>query len=166
MYLGQVKVIDLRHSVWDEKKSNRKKGDYVITKKAYARDLYHGPMRSPWWFRWIRNEPNNRFREVRDAKIEGYTFVTLDDPYWPEGVSPDEAYEGHYTFGDVILMKRPLLDELRARKHARDLSDGQAMAKREQFNEQMRDQGAALTNKDDDLLQQMLDDQERAAQRG
>lgn len=166
MYLGQVKVIDLRHSVWDEKKSNRKKGDYVITKKAYVRDLYHSPMRSPWWFRWIRNEPTNRFREVRDAQIDGYTFVSLDDPYWPEGVTPDEASEGHYTFGDVVLMKRPLLDELKSRKHTRDLSDGQAMAKRQQFNEQMREQGAALTNKDDDLLQQMLDDQERAATRG
>lgn len=159
-------VIDLRHSVWDEKKSNRKKGDYVITRKVYIGQEYRTPTQSPWWFRWIRNEPTNRFREVRDAKIEGYTFVTLDDPYWPEGITPDEANEGHYTFGDVVLMKRPLLDELKARKHARDLSNSMGMAKKQAFNEQMREQGSALTNQDDELLQRMIDDQERAARAG
>ncbi len=166
MYLGQVGIIDLRNSVWDENKSNRKKGDYVITKKVYVRDLYNTPMRPPWWFRWIRNEPTNRFREVRDAKIDGYTFVTLDDPYWPEGVTPDEAYEGHYTFGDVILMKRKLLDELRARIHTRKISDSQGMAKKQQFQESMRDQGAGLTTQDEDMLQQMEDELERAAKLG
>ncbi len=166
MYLGQVKVIDLRHSAWDEKKSDRKKGDYVFTKKAYVRDLYLTPMRSPWWFRWIRNEPANRFREVRDAKIEGYTFVEVDDPYWPEGVSPDSAYEMDYACGAAILMKRKLIDELRARKHAKDLSDGMSMAKKNQFNEQMRDQGSALTNRDEELLQELLDESEKAARRG
>jgi len=98
--------------------------------------------------------------------VDGYTFVTVDDPYWPEGITPDASQNNTYTSGDVVLMKRPLLDELRYRKQVRTISDDMAMSKRTQFQEKMREDGFGLTRQDEDLLNQMLEDEEKKGKLG
>lgn len=135
MKLGNVKVVDLKNSVVDEKLSDAKNGNYVFKTKKYI-DYMGRADRPAWWFRWIRHEPSNGLREEREAKIEGYSYVQHGvDPYWPESIPPDA--DGHFVYGDVVLMKRPLVKELDARIENLRLSRGAAQAKINAFKTQL-----------------------------
>jgi hypothetical protein len=142
MKLGDIKIIDLNASVVDDKLSKPSGGDYVFKSKRYV-DYKGTGGRPDYWFRWIRHEQNNQFREERDAGFEGYTYVQSGvDPYWPESVPPDG--EGHYIYGDVVLMKRPLMKELDARIENARLSRGMAQAKINAYKIQLREANADI----------------------
>ncbi len=151
MYLSDIKIVDLRFSKWDKEKSNPKDGKYDFDKKAYV-DMYGTKeTRPPWFFTWCRYDPRNNYMEFRDWKISGYSAVQFDeDKYWPEPLSPNE--NGHYVFGDVIAVKRPLIDELKYRieKQRRSTS---AKSKIAAFQEKMASDGAGIP---DSMLRDLL----------
>ena len=142
MKLGDIKTIDLKNSVVDEKLSKPEDGNYVFKSKRYVAYNGSGP-RPDWWFRWIRHEANNGFREEREARVEGYSYVQSGvDPYWPESVPPDG--DGHFVYGDVVLMKRPLMMELDARLENARLSKGMAQAKINAFKSKLHEEAADI----------------------
>lgn len=114
MYLQETKIIDLRTSKMDAGKSDRAKGDYTFTDKRYLN--YRGDRAAipPFKFLWNRYNPKSNFREIEDWKIKyKASFVTPEDPYWPEGVTPQN---GLYILGDAVLMKIPIIEYAKKRK--------------------------------------------------
>lgn len=140
MKLGDVKIVDLSASVLNDELSKPEQGEYVFKSKRYVD--YHGREARPnWWFRWIRNAPHNGFREVIEARANGYSFVQNGvDPYWPEGGVLDG--NGHYVFSDTVLMKRPLAMELEVRYENLVLSKGMAQGKVNAFKSGLAAEGA------------------------
>jgi hypothetical protein len=113
MNLSDIRIVDLTSSVWDEKLSNPEKGEYEFSAKKYINYRGDGP-RPDWFFTWERYTPTNGYQEVHKAKASGFSYVMPKvDPYWPEGIAPNA--EGVYQFGDVVLMKCRLVDELERR---------------------------------------------------
>jgi len=154
MYLSEIKIVDLEHSDWDKEKSNREKGEYVFRQKEYI-DYSTRTRRPPWFFTWVLNTPHDNYKDVRDHKIKwGFTYVTTDDPYWPEGLEP---VNGHYEYGDVVLMKCPLINELRRREVARKMSDAQAMSTIRAYNERSREYGVALSSRDEEMIENLVE---------
>lgn len=89
-----------------------KEGRLKFTKKVYVD--YKG-VRAPrprHYLKWCRYEPANNFREFRDWQAaKGYSpVISGQDPYWPEGLSPDN--KGYFVFGDLIMVKIPMKDYL------------------------------------------------------
>ena len=143
MYISDIKIVDLSFSKWDEKKSNPQDGEYEFDEKVYI-DMYgNKESRPPWFFTWCRYSPQNNYREFREWKVTGYTAVNVDeDKYWPEPLPPNE--NGHYVFGDVILVKRKLIDELKERLERQTMSKGAAAARLRDWQEKMEREGAAI----------------------
>lgn len=98
--LQDLKFVDLKHSKWDKQKSKPKKGEYVFTDKKYC-DYSDKARRPDYMFQWNRNHPD----DIANWKDRwNYSLVTFDEKIvWVEGKAPNA--EGHYTHGDVILMK-------------------------------------------------------------
>lgn len=144
MYLSQIKIVDLRFSKWDKETSDPSDGRYEFSEKEYID--YHGKTkaRPDWHFSWCRYDSRNNYRELRDWRIMwGYTPVKLDkDPYWPEPVPPDES--GNYVLGDLILVKRRLIDELKDRVEKLKRSKGAGKAKLDDWQAKMEKQGASI----------------------
>lgn len=116
MHLSDLKkrIVDLRYSEVDDEKSGekigtygRKGGKYFFVKKVYV-DYLTGERRPEFRFDFIHAVPENQYAEVQDYKYgePPYTFVDTDDPFWPEGIPPDQ--EGHYRFKDTLMMKTSL----------------------------------------------------------
>lgn len=158
MYLGEIKIVDLTRTPWDREKSDPSRGEYVFLtdEKAYVDGAaYHTKAtRPPWFFRWIRYEPRDNYKDVRDYQVKWqYSYVTPDDPYWPEGLSPDS--QGHYVYGDVVLMKCPLVVELRRRELARQMSDSLSMSAYSKFEKETEQAGADLSVADESYIDQL-----------
>jgi hypothetical protein len=148
MNLMDIRIVDLDNSVYDKETSNPKKGEYVFSSKRYVTYKGDGP-RPNWFFTWERYEPTNGYREVSAAKANRFTFVNVDaDKYWPEGVAPDA--EGKYVFGDAVLMKCPLVDELERRFKNQELSKNGGKQGMESFSNTVRHDGGVPTG---DILQ-------------
>jgi hypothetical protein len=153
VYLNEIQIVDLNNSLWDKEKSDPSKGEYEFTKKVYI-DYQTKVQRPNWYFTWVRNNPRDGYKDVRDYQVKWkFTYVTKDDPYWPEGLSPD--VNGQYTYGDVVLMKCPLIEELKRRKLSKDMSDGQAMSGIKAFDKAADEAGAGLTSKDQDYIDKL-----------
>ena len=78
-------------------------GQYFFTDKRKGYKLKNGTALSPYWFRWVANEPN-RLSFVQMFKE--YEFVKRTDPIVPEGLTING--DGNYQYTDRILMRRPL----------------------------------------------------------
>jgi hypothetical protein len=114
MYLQEIKFVDLRTSKWDKTKSDPLKGDYYFIDKKYIN--YRGDRAAipPFKFEWNRYNPKSNFREIEDWKVKyKASFVTTDDPYWPEGIVPQN---GLYITGDAVWMKIPIVEYAKKRK--------------------------------------------------
>ena len=92
--LKDIKFVDLKRSTWDEKKSNRKKGEYVFQNKVYYRnsDFTKGYVH-PYKLRWSKYAKTEYPRPFasweKDQIVFKATFITTKDDYWPEGLIPD-----------------------------------------------------------------------------
>lgn len=152
MYLGQIKIVDLRHSTWDREKSNPEEGQYDITDKQYV-DYDTKARRPQYYFLWVRYNPADGLRTVRDYKIQwGFNYVTIDDPFWPEGVP---LTEGKYLFGDVVLMKCQLITELRRREVAKQMSEAQSMTAFRGFKSNAAAAGVNLKEGDEEAIDKL-----------
>ena len=100
-YLHEIKFVDLKHSKWDKQKSNPKKGKYVWIDKKYVSYADKGT-HPGYLFRWNRNDP----KDISDWEVKWrFSLVNVSEKLvYPEGGAQIDA-EGHYTFGDCILMK-------------------------------------------------------------
>jgi len=152
MYLGQIKVVDLRHSTIDKEKSNPAIGEYVFEDKQYI-DYTTKARRPDWFFCWVRYNPQDGLRAVRDYETSwGFSYVTQDDPFWPEGV---KLREGKYLFGDVVLMKCKLLTELKRREEARVHSERQSMSSMKKFQAEAKEYGVELSGADEEYINKL-----------
>jgi len=143
MNLMDIRIVDLGNSAYDEEASRPKQGEYVFKSKRYVTYKGDGP-RPNWFFTWERYEPTNGYREVSAAKAGGFSFVNVDtDKYWPEGMAPDA--EGKYVFGDAVLMKCPLVDELQRRFNNRELSKTGGTRQMEAFGRGVQREGGVAT---------------------
>lgn len=156
MFISDVKIVDLNRSEL-EKSSDPKKGKYDFKKKVYVEraDYLNAQVRPPYKFKWNRYEPRTNYKEVRDYQIRyGASFVTVKDPWWPEGVPPDG--EDKYVFGDLVLMKIPLRPYLEEKERNRLRAERATASKMREFK-------AGLERKtgkdaiDEDLIKEYID---------
>ena len=149
-FLQELKLVDLNHSVLDEENSNPADGRYEFVEKKYV--SYQNPeVRPPWYFSWCRYVPQNNFKEFNEWKWRWkFDKVTVEDGYWPEGLAPDA--NGVYTTGDVILVKCPLSEYIKRRKHEIGLSEGSTKAIVSRFKEESKLAGVSL---DDALIRSL-----------
>jgi len=147
------KIVDLNRSVWDKSKSKRETGEYVFSSKRYVsyRDKANLPA---YYFKWIHYSPRDNYMAIDTAKWDGFTYVTVEDSFWPEPLKPDSG-GGFYRFKDVVLMKCPLVQELRRRIDSKKMSDAMAMSTRMKFRDEAKETGAAMTAQDEDELNEM-----------
>jgi hypothetical protein len=149
-YLQDVKIIDLSQSEWDKKASNPKNGEYVFTVKKFCPINYSTDKK--WFFSWAHYDPRDQLKSCRDWQVQyNYSFVTLDDPFWPEGLPPNA--EGRYVFRDAVLMKRPLVEELKDRKANRDRANMMVGARVGQFQAAAKNDGIEL---DDQMMRSLM----------
>ena len=144
MYLSDIKIVDLRLSEWNKETSDPKEGNYDFTNKVYIDYYGDQEARPEYYFCWCRYDSRNNYRELRDYKIMWqYSTVNVDtDLFWPEGVPPDE--NGNYNFGDVILVKRDLIAQLKDKLEKRERSRGAGRAKLQEFQSKMEKYGAGI----------------------
>jgi hypothetical protein len=150
MYLQEIKIIDLRTSKWDKAKSNPAKGDYFFTDKRYISYRGERAAAPPFKFVWARYHGLDHFRDVRDYQTKWKaTAVDLNDPYWPEGVVPDN---GRYVEGDSILMKIPIMEYAKKRKAEIQRSESRPEAVKRQFHAELQGLGADVSDEEIDRL--------------
>jgi len=139
MYLQQIKFVDLKTSKWDRAKSNPAAGEYFFTDKRYINYRGDRAAAPPFKFMWNRYNPKSNFREIEDWKIQyKASFVTPEDPYWPEGIPPQN---GIYLNGDSVLMKIPIMEYARKRKAEIDQSESRSESAKRAFYNELRGYG-------------------------
>ena len=110
--LKDIKVVDKRHSTIDKEKSDPKKGILVFRgtpkyvpmseEEMVKEEKMYRPEHKLKWVSIIGER-----RDLKEWKYGlGFTEVTMDDPYYPEGVEFNA--DSHFQFKDMILMKCPL----------------------------------------------------------
>lgn len=140
MLLRDIKLIDLRRSKL-KRGSDPKKGIYKFEPNGKVYVSWKDPTaRPPDYVKWNRNTPY----DIESWKIKwGYSEVTLEDPYWPEGIKPNE--EGHYVYAtDMILMKCPLERYVEKRKKEIMKSEMASRAKLKEFEDTARRLGTTV----------------------
>lgn len=154
MYLHEIKIVDLTHSKWDKEKSDPKTGTYDWTDKVYI-NYKDKTVRPDHSFMWVLFDQRDGLKDVRDHQIKwGYSYVTPDDPYYPEGLAPDA--EGRYRYGDVVLMKCKLLNYLLKRQAEKKMSRDASMSRFQSFKDSSKELGIALNPEDEEALQNLM----------
>lgn len=106
--LKDVKIIDMERSVIDEERSEPENGLYFFKEKVEITDKSYkdASLCPPDVLKWGTMTPDGR--QIRKWRLVfHYDFVVhKEDPYYAEGAELDS--EGHWIFGDAILMKCPL----------------------------------------------------------
>ena len=148
--LKDFPFIDRKTSKLDEKRSNPEKGIYICNAgdevKYNLRDPKTGK-HSDWWFRWAENSPK-RISILMSTK--GYDFVHKTDDIVPLGMPTDA--EGHYIFGDLVLMKRPLESYLMEQQARMNRGKGKPKAILDKFRSDSKKSGVNLPDGEYDEL--------------
>ena len=141
-HLGNIPIIDLRKSVIDEKKSKPDQDEYVFKKKVTIdpRGIVRNPDYKIKWGSLIRDGQD--LSQMRFAF--GYDFVTPEDKIWPEGVKRNS--DGHYQFGDAVLMKCPLRTYIEKIKEDRQAVENQLASGRARFKDATKEAGAQVSD--------------------
>jgi len=115
--LREIKVIDLKRSEVDEKKSDPKNGKYVFAPggKKYI-DRGFASVADNLFFSWCQYNNRDGFRMLNEWKVKyGYEPIKSGvDPYWPEGAALNAMK--YWQYGDLVLVAAPLDRELARRK--------------------------------------------------
>lgn len=120
--LADLRIVDLKRSVIDEKKSDPKKNRYVFIKKHVAdKETFAA---ENIWFSWCLYIPKEAGGEMYEGwRLDGWEPVRRgEDPYYVEGATPHA--DGYWTFKDVILMKCTLDDEAKRGEQRIKLAGG------------------------------------------
>jgi len=110
-FLRHIKIVDLKHSQIDKEKSKPENGVFYFKEKRFL-DYKDSAMRPSFKYKFHRNAPY----EISGAQAEGWEFVTLKDPVFPEGAILNA--EKHWQFMDAVLMKQDLATYLDNREEA------------------------------------------------
>lgn len=135
--LKDVHIVDLNRSELDKRHSDIDKNKYVFKKKVYVKhpeDYFKKETRHPYFFHWGRATADGRAIQSWIIKWN-YSFLTKEDNYWPEGV-PRNA-EGHYQYGDAVLMKIPIRDFLKKREKELKKANEAPVARMRQFKKSL-----------------------------
>lgn len=137
MGLRDIKFVDLKKSKLDKEKSNLETDDYRFKSGGKVYVDPRGITRSPdYKIKW-----GSLIRDGRDLMMLRFSFpfwdfVTPEDKIWPEGVKRNS--DGHYQYGDAILIKCELQNYLDKIKKDRKLSEKEAEAVDRQFEQQVQ----------------------------
>jgi len=139
-------IVDLKHSRLDEEKSKPKDGVFYFKEKRYL-DYKDSAMRPDFKYKFLRMAPY----DLSGAIADGWDFVTLKDPVYPEGAVLNA--EKHWQFMDAVLMKIDLAVYLDYRDEALQRSENAVKASRGKFASQAAAIGAkAYTDAEVDAL--------------
>ena len=149
-WLQELKLVDLNHSIIDKDNSKPEIGQYEFVEKKYV--TYQDPeVRPTWYFSWCRYVPQNNYAEFNEWKWHWkFSKVVVEDGFWPEGLAPDA--NGAYTNGDLILVKCPLSEYIKRRKHEIGLSEKSTKAVLDRFKNETK---AAGVNLDESLIRSL-----------
>ncbi len=163
-HIAEVIFIDTENSEVDEERSKPEKGIYffkgepnVITPDSYKR----AETCPDFVYKWGRHTEDGRSLNKWIFQY-GWDFVIHgEDKIYPQGAQLDA--EGHWTFGDGVLMKMPL--EKYMKRKARELRaiDEDQKARKKQFNDDVAASDPALGKgavlSDDELKRYLSDDE-------
>lgn len=148
MYLQEMKIVDLRTSKWDKAQSDPAKGEYQFTDKRYVNYRGDRAAAPPFKFAWNRYNSRDNYRDVRDWQTKyKASFVTPEDGFWPEGVTPTN---GIYVEGDAVLMKIPIMEYAKKRKAEIERSETRPAAIKSQWQAELKGMGLEIS---DELLE-------------
>jgi hypothetical protein len=117
-HLGEVELIDLRKSTLDKEHSDTQNGVYRFKKEVIAE---RGITRNPnWKHKWGSKLPAKRFTQNWEAAY-GAEKVGVNPYIFPKGAVLDE--NGHWVYGDAILMRIPLETYVDKIKRDKQLSE-------------------------------------------
>ena len=139
--LKDFALINKKRSTLDEKRSDPERGLYFFKegeKERFKIKTGTGKL-APYWYHWIRNDPV-RINSVMIRK--GYDFVTQEDEVVPEGMNVNA--EGHYQYGDLVLMKCALIRYLERRRASRIKSSQAVRTTLNKFKREQSKEGALL----------------------
>jgi len=136
-----VRVVDLNRTdipkeKWDETVRAYYLEPEIEEKLEYVPDTYRGnaATRPPYKFGWAWNEPKG----IKDwSNRYGYTFVTIEDGYWPRGSDIEIDGSGHFVCGDVVFMKVTNERWLRRYKENHDAAIAQQKKSRQDFQREV-----------------------------
>lgn len=137
MLLSEIRIVDLRYSRWDEAKSSPKDGIYVFTDKKYVDNKTR---RSDWYLTWCGNTP----ARLQEALVKEHCVPVKvsDGDFFAEGA--DINGEGNFQVGDVVLARKPLMEELLKRESNTAIAARRAKDRMKSFDAAMNAQGAGL----------------------
>ena len=161
--LENMQFIDLRFSELDlpddPKKAEIAKREMIqscrfkFKRKAYV-DYYDKTRRAPYYFSWGPYDKKQDFRGLFEWEMDGWTKVQQGiDPYWPEGCPP--SADGFFTNGDLIAMKRPLLEHIEEQLRQQAMSRRGARERLERFHRARKAQGGGIP---EEMFQELLGD--------
>ena len=129
----------LKHHTIFKPRSVKDKESGRWKKKVYTIDLFKDTKSlPPHWICWVG------VNDIEEWKVSyGYTEVTKDDDYEPEGVKLNES--GQYQFKDAILMKTELSNYIAHRKRGIEKSEGAKKAVGRKHDALAAKEGAALS---------------------
>jgi hypothetical protein len=160
MLLQDVRIIDKRYSQFDAKKSDPDKGQYCWIKKEYI-DGRRFDKNKEWKLWWAPYDVENNLKKywAWKAKLQFEPVNVKKDPFVADGAIVNDT--DWWVFGDLVLVKMPLLDYLMKKDAERRISKKGGKSELMSFYEQTKAQGAALPdNIIDDLMGKEVDPEE------
>jgi len=108
--LRDIKIVDMKRSEIDQEKSDPKKGKYVFISKKYVDAATK--VADNVTFSWCEYNAQDGYRTLNTWRVRSNWEPVMDGEhaYWPEGVQPNAA--GYYQFGDLVLVRRSLEEEI------------------------------------------------------
>ena len=118
--LRDIKIVDMKRSKIDEAKSDPEKGKYVFFDKKYVDAATK--VADNVVFSWCEYNAQDGYRTLNTWRVRSNWEAVKkgEDPYWPEGIMPNAA--GLYQFGDLVLVRRTLEEEIADQEFNRELA--------------------------------------------
>ncbi len=142
MLLRDIKLVDLQRSKL-KRGTDPDKGIFKFEPNGKVYVSWKDPATRPQHYvKWNRNTPY----DIESWRTKwNYSEVTTKDPYWPEGIKPNQ--EGKYLYRtDMILMKCPLADYVAKRKKEIEKSELAVASKRREYEQMVKQKGAQVSN--------------------
>lgn len=149
-----LRIIDLKRSAWDKKKSKPMENIYAFAKdgKKYVEYSIHRPEHHVTFCRYsLKSDPP--LRELNDWRVQwGYTPVLVDDfDYAVDGLEP--TADGKFIFKDLILVKTQLIRYIEKRELADKMFQAQRKASMEGLTETQENVPRDMTVTDEMIAQ-------------
>jgi hypothetical protein len=139
--LNDIRIVDLKRTNVDWKKSDPSKGKYVFIDKPVYVDYQSDSAPLPdHKVQWVEHDPGN----VDKWKYKfDYEVVQWEDQlYWPEGFVPNA--EGRYKYRDVVLMMCQAQLYVERKKKALEKSQRATANRQKEFRSQAEADGVEV----------------------